>query len=100
MITVRIGSRERDLRSASESWINQQINRRREDEQSVCVRVIIREKSINIALSTQSCPGSGGGTRPPNAQEQEIFKLWDKLGLNKEDFHGGNVVAFLKQLRF
>lgn len=100
MITVRIGSSERDLRSASESWINQQINRRREDEQSVCVRVIIREGSINIALSTQSCPGNGGGTRPPNAQEQEIFKLWDKLGLNKEDFHGGNVVAFLKQLRF
>lgn len=100
MITVRIGINERDLHKASESWINQQINRRREDGQSVCVQVIIREGEINISLSTPDCPGGGGGTRPPSAQEQEIFDLWDKRGLNKDDFHGGNLVAFLKQMRF
>ncbi|MBW1741562.1 MAG: hypothetical protein JRJ42_10595 [Deltaproteobacteria bacterium] len=99
MVTIRIGISERDLRSARESWINQQINRRREDGQSVCVQVIIREGSINMMLSTPSCPGSGGGDWRPNAQEREIINLWKKLGLDKDDFHGGNLVAFLKQLR-
>lgn len=38
MINVKIGDTERELNSISESWINQQINRRRADGHSVCVR--------------------------------------------------------------
>ena len=99
MITIKIGSSEQSFESADESWINQQINGRRRDGQSVCVRVVINNGSINMALSTPSCTSGGGGGRPPNAQEQRIFDLWEKQGLNKPDFHGGNLIAFLKQLR-
>jgi hypothetical protein len=102
MITIRIGDNLKsfgDDRNIDESWINQQINRRREDGLSVCVRVSIKESPLNMALSSSGCPSARGGSRPPNQQEQKIFDLWEKAGMNKSDFHGGNLVAFLKQLK-
>jgi hypothetical protein len=98
MIRVQIGDEERDLASADEQWINQQINRRRADGETVCVRVTINQGGLNMVLATPTCgPGSGGGRRP-NHDEQRVFDLWDKRGLAKGEFTGGNVVAFLKQL--
>ena len=102
MITIRIGETVRsleDIRNIDESWINQQINGRRADNLPVCVQISIKESPLNMAFSSSGCPGSGGGTRPPNQQEQQIFDLWEKAGMGKSEFHGGNLVAFLKQLR-
>jgi hypothetical protein len=98
MISVRIGDNERDLAEADEQWVNQQIKRRRADGQTVCVSVTIREKGLNLVLFTPTC-GERGGGRLPNPQEKEIFDLWESRGLNDENFTGGNLVAFLKQLR-
>lgn len=99
MVTIQIGgSGERKLDEAEESWINEQINRRRADDKSACVRVSIQTDSINMLLTTPSCAGGGGGGRLPNEREKQILDLWTKRGLNAEDFNGGNVVAFLKQL--
>ena len=99
MITIQIGgSGERRLEEADESWINQQINRRRDEGQPVCVRVTITTTSLNLTLTTPGCAGTGGGGRAPNQREQQVFELWQKRGLNTADFSGGNLVAFLKQL--
>jgi len=99
VITVRIGSDEKDMSDLlDESWINQQINRRRRDGEVVCVRVIIRDAGLDMILATPSC-GSGGGGRLPNAAEREIFELWGRRHLNTPGFSGGDVVSFLKQLR-
>lgn len=97
-IRVRIGETERGLYEADEHWINQQINRRRHDGQRICVRVFIKDGFLNMILSTPGCPNSGSGGRPPNPHEKRIFDLWNKLGLNKPEFHAGNVTAFLKQV--
>jgi hypothetical protein len=100
MITIRIGESVRSLeddRSIDQSWVNQQINGRRADNQPVCVQISINENSLNMALSSSDCPRRGGG-RPPNQHELQIFDLWEKVGMNKSEFHGGNLVAFLKQL--
>lgn len=99
MIRIRIGNEERDLASVDEHWINQQINLRRKDGQTICVRVTIQEGDMNMVLSTPTCGTSRGGGRPPSPQEREVFDLWDQRGLNKVDFTGGNLVAFLKQLK-
>ena len=102
MITIRIGETVRsleDARNIDESWINQQINGRRTENQPVCVQISIKESPLNMALSSSGCSSRGGGTRPPNQQEQQIFDLWEKVGMSKSEFHGGNLVAFLKQLR-
>jgi hypothetical protein len=99
MITIKLGTSEQRLDSIDESWINQQINGRRRDGQSVCVRVSINDGPINMALATPNCSGGGGGSRLPNQQEERIFDLWNKHDLNKPEFTGGNLIAFLKQLR-
>ncbi len=98
MVTVKIGSFEKDLDDVEENWINQQVNGLRRDGKSVCVLVRIRTDSLNVVLTTPECSVSGG-TRLPNPQEKEIFELWNKRGLNESDFTGGNLVAFIKQLR-
>lgn len=99
MIRVRIGTDERDMTSdIDEHWINQQINRRRADGERVCVRVTINESGLNVVLATPTCGGGGAG-RAPNASESEVIALWLSRGLNQADFIGGNLVAFLKQLR-
>lgn len=97
VITIKIGTSKKDISEAKESWINQQINRRREDGLQVCVEVRIRTDSLDFTLATPTCGGRGG--RRPKPQEQEIFDLWKERGLTKEDFTGGNLVAFIKQLR-
>jgi hypothetical protein len=98
MIRVIIGDVESALNNISESWINQQINRRRADGQNVCVRVIIHHDKLNMVLSTPSCRSESAG-RPPNNHEQELFDCWEQCGLNKERFTGGNLIAFLKKLK-
>lgn len=99
MIKIRIGDQEKDFDSADENWINQQINRRREDGQVVCVRVTVNVGDLNMMLSTPTCGASSGGGRPLRPQEREVFELWNHRGLDSADFTGGNLVAFLKQLR-
>ena len=97
-IKVQIGTSERDITDIEPNWVNEQINRRKKDGVPICVRVTIKRGDLNIALATNDCPGSGGGGRPPNRQEKEIFDLWNKLHLNRETFSSGNLVAFLKQI--
>jgi len=99
MIRIKIGNNEpREFKDVSPDWINKQINLRRRDGVAVCVRVSIKQGSINMVLSTPGCQGGAGGDRSPNEQEKQIFGLWEKLHLNKESFTGGNLVAFLKQV--
>jgi hypothetical protein len=103
MVIVKIGASARDFTSVNdieESWINRQISGLRGDHHPVCVRVTVNEGPLNLMLTTPDCAGSGGGGgRPPNAKEAETFALWERVGLNKSEFSGGNLVAFFKQLR-
>lgn len=98
MVSIRINNEQRTLVEIDESWISQQINRRRAAGQTVCVQVTVNSGNLNLTLSTPTCAAGGGG-RAPNHDEQEVFDLWAKLGLNDARFTGGELVAFLKQLR-
>jgi hypothetical protein len=99
MNTIKIGTNERNLGEASEPWISQSINERKADGQNVCIRVSLRTDNVNMVLSTPSCGSGGGGNWEPNAVESEIIEIWKKLGLNTSSFAGGNLVAFVKQIR-
>ena len=100
MVTIRIGDDERIIRSKSEieeAWINQQINRRNKDHLQVCVRVTIEYEDVRVTLITPTCrPGGGGGQL--NQKEEALLELWKKQGLNRQDFTGGNLIAFLRHL--
>lgn len=96
-VRIRIGDEERDLAAASESWISEQLHRRRHDGQNVCLQVIIHSGSLNMRLVTPGCATAGGGRRPTD-REQGVFDLWAKRGLDQSDFSAGNAIAFLQQL--
>lgn len=99
-ITIRIGTSERQLetlRDLDEQWVNEQINRRRVEGQSICVQVRISSGEIGMLLSTPDCSGGGGGRRP-NDRESAVLELWEQRQLNQENFTGGNLIAFLRQL--
>jgi hypothetical protein len=98
-VNVQIGTEERALSDANESWIIDQIVRRQRDGASICIVVRIRIAGADLRLVTPGCGSSSGGGRPPNPQEQEIIQLWTERKLNSPEFTAGNVVAFLKQLR-
>ena len=99
MSTIAIGSETRPLEQADPEWITQQINRRRQEGASVCVRVQIKTSDLNIPFATPTCASSGGGGgRPPTAREQGFLDLWIKHKLNEREFSPGNVVAFVKQV--
>lgn len=99
MVTVRIGGNRQNLDDADASWINQQINHRRAAGELVCVQVQVKTNALNLMLSTPTCSGGGGGGRQPTPHEREVFELWEKRGMNSADFTGGNLVAFLTQLK-
>jgi hypothetical protein len=98
LIEIQIAGSKKSIDEDYESWVNQQINNRRKDGQIICVRVFIKEEQINLILSSRECP-SIGGSRPLHAKEKAIVDLWNKYRLNTSDFHGGNLIAFLKQVR-
>lgn len=98
VVRIQIADETRMLTEADPEWINQQVNRRKADGLSVCVRVMIEEGSVHLNLSTPGCAALGGGSRIPNAEEQRILDLWRKHHLDEASFTGGNVVSFLKQI--
>ena len=99
MIKIQIGQDEKKLADVSPGWINQQINRRRADGLTVCVKVFVDEGDLNMILTTPSCRSSVGRSRAPNQREKKVFDLWEQRGLKKDSFTGGNLVAFLEQLQ-
>jgi hypothetical protein len=103
LIRIYIGNNERqfdDVYSIDESWINQQINKRKVDKEKICVRVYIKNEFIDVILTTPACgKKEGGSRRRPNFRETEIFTLWGIRRLNEENFSSGNLIAFFKQLR-
>ncbi len=98
-IRVKIGAIERDIGEADSYWINEQINRLQNDGVVVCVQVFIEQESVRLRLATYGCQSVGGGNRALTPQENEIVTLWKKLHLDSDNFTGGNLVAFLKQIR-
>ena len=98
MFTVTINGETRDATDVPESWINQQINQRRRDGISPCVRVRIKTSDVDVGLTTPQCRGAAGGRRL-TSREAQIIDLWRKRGLTNDEFTGGNVVAFLRQVQ-
>jgi hypothetical protein len=100
MIMVEIGDTPaRTFKELSPGWINHQINSRRHDGQTVCVRVTVSHPGIDLVLPSCGCVRNGGsGTWIPSRDEQEIIEQWNKAGLNKCDFNAGNLISFLRHL--
>lgn len=99
-IRVKIAEIEKDIADVEPSWINEQINRRRAAGETVCVQITIQKDSANIMLTTADCPHNRGGSKNSlSDHEKAILDLWMKLHLNESKFSGGNLLAFLNQIK-
>jgi hypothetical protein len=75
MVTVQIGDGPVMKQSEiSEGWIDQQINRRRQDDQAVCVKVTIKSSTVDMLLVTSDCPTIHQSRQVPTAVQKRI---WD-----------------------
>ena len=99
MVTIQIGGNDRTLEDVSDDWIIQQINRRRRDGQNVCVKVVIYADEVNIEMATPGCIRERYPRRRTTRDENNMFDLWDSLGLNDKNFKTENVVKFVNLLR-
>lgn len=100
MIKVYIDGSDRTLDQVTQSWLRDEIESRRKAGENVCVRVSIQSGSLNLTLSTPPCAAGGGGSgRAPTPQEQQIFDLWAKRGMNRNDFIVGQLSAFLSEIK-
>ncbi|MGN6554037.1 MAG: hypothetical protein ACTHLW_09985 [Verrucomicrobiota bacterium] len=99
MSTISIGSNQKDLSDATESWITHQVREREHDGQSVCVQVHLKYDGVDMTLATSGCGNGSGGRRPPNQKEIEIFELWKARHLDQAQWPVGALIAFLKQVR-
>ncbi len=98
MIKIQIGEDDCIVgNNIDEQWINQKIKRRQVDGLSVCVRVTIQERGLDIILFTPTCKIPSGPGSSLNNREAKVVELWEKCGLRMADFTGGNLIAFLKQ---
>jgi hypothetical protein len=96
MISVTVNGTKVGIEDSS--MIAQQVDRRRAGGSKVCVKVEIDEGGINMILSIPHCPRIAVANRRARPPEERLFNLWEKLGLDKDSFAGGQVVAFLKQV--
>ncbi len=97
MIEVQIGSIKKNLEEVNAGWINEQLARRRRDDEPVCVQVFIDKSPLNMRLATPDCPSRVGG-RAATPRENNIFELWERHRMNDSNFTGGNLMAFLRQV--
>lgn len=98
MISLKIGSSERQNSDITKRWIAQEIERRQKANQPICVELQINKNAINLFLNSGACSnGSGGGGRKPNRSEMKIIKLWNQKGLNGNTINPGMLISFLEQ---
>jgi len=97
MITININGQTRE--GVDESWIAQRLEGLRRDDQSICVNVLVKAPGVDLRLTAGACPQGGSGGRPPNSQEQQVFKMWNECGLGSPAAVApGKLIECLKRL--
>lgn len=100
MIKIKIAENEHLGDPLDEGWVHQQINRRREAGEAVCIRVFIEKDGVDIVLSTKNCVSSGlPSIIKPRPLEKKIIQLWEERGMNTLNFTSRDLVIFINQLQ-
>lgn len=97
MIRVTVAGHEHDLDHVQIGTLVQQIARRRNDGEAVCVQVHINFPGIKAAFSTPECPRIKH--RPAKPSEQPLLDAWRKHGLDEANFPPGALAAFLNEVK-
>src|SRR5690349_21811352 len=98
-VTVTIGSEIHSNDAITAGWIQGAMRELQRRDEPVCATVRVEGGDLNLTVFVGSCrPASGGGGRPPNAAEGEVFALQRKLHLDGPTFSPGELEAFVKHV--
>jgi len=100
MSTVKIAGTERLLRDADAPWIRQAIEASaRIGELTLRARLYPNRECQYEPADPQLRRRDRGGGRPPNPEEEEILRLWNREGLNSARFTARQVTDFVDHVR-
>jgi hypothetical protein len=98
VVTIEIGESRLPQAQVTAGWIAEQLQRRRDDGRSVCVRVAIESPEVSLTLMTPQCISRGGSVRALNQRERQVHDMWKDRVLRHTDMQPGHLVSFLRQL--
>jgi hypothetical protein len=98
-VRIKIGNQEHDIAQADSHWIISQIKDQQSDTGSVCVQIVIKKGDVDLQLRSAGCPSTGGGSRQASQQELRILELWEDHSSREKQLNGGEIIAFLNQLK-
>lgn len=96
---VQIGDERRSLDDADQSWIVDQLARRRANGASTCIKVFVKTSTIDLVFATADCGGGSGGVASYTPQEQQLIEEWRRRSLNDRNFSIGNLTSFLRHVK-
>lgn len=100
MIKLRIGATEYPVDASKEVdqvWIRRALTEASRSGDT-CIRIGIETDSVNVGLATSSCPPARGRSRHPNEDEQRVFDLWNRCGMNEPQPTVDGLIGFLNQM--
>lgn len=98
MILISVGNEQVTGEQYNPNWLFEQLERRGRDNGTVCVRVEMEGRDVDIALITPECP-RGPATRRARPSEDELFDLWEELGLNDPGWNHGRLNEFIQRVK-
>lgn len=99
MIEIEINGQKYDALEVNEGFLIEQVRKRQNDGKSVCILVRINQSGIELTFSCGNCGGGGEGGRPLSKEEQQVVRLWEKLGCGGSEINPGKLIAFIKQVK-
>jgi hypothetical protein len=98
MVMLRVDSRDVKLDNVNESWIVDQVERRRRDGICVNIRIIFREEEVIIAIVTPEYWPSGRPIEKPTERQKRVIDFWRQCNLDREDFRCDDLIHFLRRI--
>jgi heat shock protein HspQ len=101
MILINICGSERSYEDLTDSWLYEQISNRQKNGVKVWVKVIVKNENlhVNIVLTSQNCLHSKTVERQTSPHEDELFELWNAMGLKNEEINPNKFKEFLYKIK-
>jgi hypothetical protein len=99
MKTITIGNSDsRDISPLDTGWLRDRIRELRSRKMAVCVKIRINSPPVDILLKTPGCPSAPSQTRRSRPEEDRLFDLWERKGMNREDFEIDQLISFVREI--
>ena len=98
MISIKIGSEERQLEEMTLQWLHESIDSRRKMGADASVLITIDSDDVDLVLRAPARPGRGSA-REFSKAEDFIIDRWNHLELSNQGYSVESLYNFLRLMR-